>query len=206
MVGLTGGIASGKSEVAAELNRRGAKVIDADQVAREVVTPGAPTYERLIEVFGRGILDGDGCLDRTLLGRVVFGDEEKRRLLNGITHPAIFSEIAGQIKDYAEGLEKGGVPAVVVDAALIVDVGIMGMFDVLLVVTSDESSRVVRLVESRGMAASDARERIESQVPDSQRLARADVVIENDGSIDDLRLLVARVWEEISRMARDRQS
>lgn len=206
IVGLTGGIASGKSEVAEELARQGAEVIDADLVAREIVVPGAPTYKRLVEEFGKGILDGSGSLDRTLLAKVIFGNEDKRRLLNGITHPAIFSEIAVRINSYADNLQEGDVPAAIVDAALIVDIGASGVFDLLLVVTSDESRRFGRLVEFRGMADSDARERIESQVPDGKRLARADIVIENNGSLEELRSRVAEVWEEISRLARDRQS
>lgn len=202
IIGLTGGIASGKSEAAAELARLGAMVIDADVVAREMVMPGAPAYARLVMEFGDEILDGDGRIDRPLLARVIFADERKRLLLNSITHPAIFTEMARQINDYSARLTRSDVPAVVVDAALIVDVGVTGVFDVLVVVTSDEPERFGRLVQHRGMDEGEAKERIRSQVPDRKRVSMADIVIENNGTIQDLRLRVARVWEDISRTAR----
>lgn len=204
IVGLTGGIASGKSEVTSELARLGAKVVDADQLAREVVLPCTPTHERLLEEFGGNILDGDGRIDRARLAAVVFGDAEKRNLLNGITHPAIFMAIAERLNAFVKELAEGDVPAAVIDAALIVDVGITDVFDLLLVVTSEEDRRVARLLEARGMSPREARDRIDSQVPDSLRTASADILIENNGSLDDLRSRVAEVWREISRKARER--
>jgi dephospho-CoA kinase len=202
IAGLTGGIASGKSEVTAELKRLGAEVVDADQVARDVVMPGAPAYEKIVESFGKGVLDGSGQIDRAALAREVFCDEQRRQALNGITHPAIFAEIAVRIDSYADGLADDDVPAVVVDAALIVDVGVSGVFDLLLVVTSDERKRMRRLVEFRGMPEAEARERIASQVPEEDRISMADIVIENNGSLEDLKARVAEVWRVISYRAR----
>ncbi len=203
VVGLTGGIASGKTEVALELRRLGALVIDADDVAREVTLPGGAAYGPLVQEFGEGILDPDGKLDRAALAALVFRDDEKRKTLNSITHPAIFSEIAHRVAEHAERLEPGDVHAAVVDAALIVDVGATAVFDMLVVVTSDEETRVDRMTADRGMAEEESRERIAAQIPDSERLARADLVIENDGTLLELRSRVGEVWSEISARSRE---
>lgn len=198
IVGLTGGIASGKTEVATELERLGARVIDADVVAREVVKPGNPAYEKIVDEFGKGILDEEGRIARDRLAEIVFADDRKRRLLNEITHPAIFLEIVKQVTEYADGLSAGKVPAVVIDAALIVDAGVSSVFDILLVVTAEDSSRVARLIENRGISEEEARERISSQVPEAERVNMADTVITNNGSIGELRIEVRKVWEQIS--------
>jgi dephospho-CoA kinase len=202
IVGLTGGIASGKTEVDRELKRLGALVVDADAVAREVVEPGKPAYETIVREFGDIILDGLGAIDRPALAAIIFNDGEKRSLLNNITHPAIFQEMIRRVRVYADGRGPEDVPAAVIDAALIVDTGVTGVFDLLVVVSAEEESRVRRLVETRGMSESEARGRITSQVPDSKRVAMADIVIENNDTVDDLRAGVSEVWEEISRRAR----
>ena len=207
IVGLTGGIASGKSEVTAELERLGAEVIDADQVARDVVMPGRPAFDGLVKEFGAGILDGSGLIDRARLAAEVFGDEAKRNRLNAITHPAIFAEMAARVNAYAERLYGRDVPAVVIDAALIVDVGASTVFDLLVVVTSESSKRLERLVSMRGMEEAQARDRIACQIPEEQRLSMADILIENDSSLEELRSQVAVVWREISERAlRERHS
>lgn len=201
IAGLTGGIASGKTEVDRELEALGAYVVDADAVSRETTEPGTPTFSALVDAFGEGILDAQGRLDRQALASAVFTDEDKLRRLNSITHPAIFMEIAGRVRDYAEGLSGDQVPAVVVDAALIVDAGVSGLFDVVVVVTSDEGLRARRLVELRGMDEAEARSRIASQVPESDRVAMADIVIDNNGSLEELRERVRQAWDEIARRA-----
>jgi dephospho-CoA kinase len=202
IVGLTGGIASGKTEVTRELLRLGACVIDADEVARQVILPGRTAYDQLVRNFGESILDDSRHIDRSALADIVFANEEKRQLVNGITHPAIFNEIAHRISDYAEKLEPGDVPAVIVDAALIVDIGASGVFDSLLVVTADEETRVHRLTSQRGMSESDSRNRIASQVQDSERLRNADFVIDNNGTLDELRRSVGDIWAQIEQKAR----
>lgn len=202
VVGLTGGIASGKTEVARELGKLGALVIDADQVARDVTKPGNPVLQALVDQFGGEILDESGQLDRGELARLVFGDEGNLRLINGITHPAIFSEIINRVTAHARSLAVEDVPAVVVDAALIVDIGASAVFDLLLVVTAEVELRVARLTSDRGMSEEESRERISSQVPDSKRVEMADLVIDNNGTLDELRSRVGEAWREIERRSR----
>lgn len=206
IVGLTGGIASGKTEVDRALEGLGATVIDADEVARGVVQPGWPAYEACIKEFGEGILGPDSCLDRAAVAALVFKDEEKRQILNRITHPAIIGEIIRRVDAKARGLGPGDVPAVVVDAALIVDVGASAIFDLLLVVTASEEARRRRMVTDRQMSEDDARGRIASQIPEDARVAMADLVIRNDGTLHQLKDAVARAWEEISSRARSAYS
>ena len=202
VVGLTGGIASGKTEVAGELTRLGALVIDADEVAREVVAPGATAYGPLVKEFGEDILDDSGEIDRAALAALVFSDDSRRLVLNSITHPAIFTELVRRVNDHAEKLEPGAVPAVVVDAALLADVGASGIFDLMLVVCADDETRLRRLIDSRSMDAAEARSRISSQIPEEARRAVADIVIENDGTVIELRTRVGEVWSEIERRSR----
>ena len=202
IVGLTGGIASGKTEVADELARLGARVIDADEITRQVTQPGMSVNKALIEEFGRGIVDENGRIDRLALSRIVFEDDEKRKLLNSIIHPEIFKTISREVNTYARDLQIQDVPGIVVDAALIVDVGISGVFDLIILVTADEDVRLSRMLDKRGMSNDEGRARIESQVPEVKRLESADIVIDNNGDIDQLRAIVAEVWEEVCRRSR----
>lgn len=204
IVGLTGGIASGKTEVANELERLGATVIDADRVTLQVTKPGTPVYEALLEEFGGGILGENGQIDRNALSRIVFGNEAKRKLLNSITHPEIFKEIIEGVNQHAESIRPRDVPAVIVDAALIVDVGVSGVFDLIILVTADEDVRLSRLLEKRGMSVAEAKARIASQAPDSKRHESADLVIENNGSIEQLRSKVDEAWKEIEQRSGER--
>lgn len=202
VVALTGGIASGKTEVARELSRLGALVIDADDVAREVTLAGASAYGPIVKAFGEEILDDSGQIDRSELAAVVFRDNGKRQVLNGITHPAIIGDIIRQVNEYANGLGPEDVPAAAVDAALIVDVGASRLFDLLLVVSADEKTRMKRMVEDRGMDRVEAENRIASQIPDEKRRAMADLLIENNGTIAELKVRVAEAWDEIALRAR----
>ena len=202
IVGLTGGIASGKSEVDSELERLGLPVVDADALARQVVEPGTPTYETLVRQFGDCVLDEHRCVDRAALASIVFGDEEKLVLLNSITHPAIFQEMMRRVAERAETLGDGEVPAIVLDAALIVDAGVTGVFDLIVVVIADEETRVRRMTSERGMAEAEARGRIAAQAPDSERQATADIVIENDSTIEELHRRVSEAFERIAERAR----
>lgn len=201
IVGLTGGIAAGKTEVTSELRSLGAMVVDADQVARDLTVPGSEVNRKLVENFGPDILDSRGNIDRQALAGKVFGNEKKRQLLNSITHPAIFTEIIRKVQEYSESMEPGNVPAVIIDAALIVDIGVSSMFDLLIVVTADEYTRVGRLTGTREMSEENARRRVASQVSDTKRLSSADLVIENNGTIDELKIAVARAWEDVARRA-----
>ena len=188
-IGLTGGIGSGKSTVSALLAARGAVIVDADRIAREVVEPGTPGLARVAETFGEQVLAADGSLDRAALAAVVFADPEARRQLDGIVHPLVrarASEIAAAAPPDA---------VVVNDVPLLVETGQASSYDLVLVVEADPETRVSRLVQ-RGLTAEDARARIAAQASDGQRRAVADVVLDNSGTPEQLAEQVDRFWAE----------
>lgn len=186
-IGLTGGIGSGKSTVARLLAELGAHVIDADAVAREVVEPGSDGLAALVEAFGEQILSEDGSLDRAALARIAFGDPAARETLNAITHPRIAARTAQLMAAVPEDA------LMVHDVPLLVEVGLQDAYDLVVVVDAPGQQRLARLV-ARGLSVEDARARIAAQSPREQRLAVADVVIDNSGSPDDLKEQVRRAW------------
>jgi dephospho-CoA kinase len=188
-IGLTGGIGSGKSTVSALLAARGAVIIDADRIAREVVEPGTAGLAAVVEAFGDGVLAADGSLDRPALAAVVFADPAARARLDGIVHPLV--------RDRAVELAVAAPPDAVLvnDVPLLVETGQAGSYDVVLVVEADLAVRLTRLVE-RGMTEEDARARIAAQATDEQRRAAADVVLDNSGTREQLAEQVDRFWEE----------
>jgi dephospho-CoA kinase len=193
-VGLTGGIGSGKSTVARLLRERGAVVIDADELAREVVAPGTPGLVRVFETFGPAVQRADGSLDRAALAAVVFADADRLEQLNAIVHPLV-GERARELRDAAP---TGAV--VVHDVPLLVENGLASQYDVVVVVDVPESVQVQRLVSGdRGMSETDARARIAAQATRSQRLAVADHVIDNSGDPAHLERQVAVVWRDVQR-------
>jgi dephospho-CoA kinase len=193
MVGLTGGIGAGKSAVLARLATLGALTVDADALAREVVAPGTPGLTAVVAAFGAVLLQPDGSLDRAALGRIVFADEAARRRLEAIIHPRVRQRTA-------ELVARAAPDAVVVnDVPLLVEAGLAGNYDVVLVVLAEEAVRLDRLVRDRGMTVDEARARIDAQATDEQRRAVADVVIVNDGSLQRLYAQVDQVWR--SRLA-----
>lgn len=197
LVGLTGGIASGKSAVASRLREHGAVVIDADVVARQVVEPGEPALERIREVFGDAVVGADGRLDRPALGAVVFADASKRTALNDITHPAVWK----RTRELIAAVEAEDPDVVVVyDVPLLVEGSKARQleFDHIVVVQADAEERVRRMVELRGMREEDARARIASQATDAERLAVADTVIRADGTLDDTLAAVDAAWPVIA--------
>ncbi|MFI6680324.1 dephospho-CoA kinase [Kribbella sp. NPDC050470] len=194
-VGLTGGIGSGKSAVSARLAARGAVVIDSDILAREVVAKGTDGLTEVVEVFGDGVLTPEGELDRPAVGRIVFGDEAARRKLEAIIHPRVRSR-AAEIEAAAPA---GAV--VVHDIPLLVETGQAGKFDVLLIVDVPVEVQVERLTAQRGMTEAEAKQRIASQASREQRLAVADVVVDNSGTLEDLDRRVGEVWEELQSRA-----
>ncbi|WP_347060405.1 dephospho-CoA kinase [Blastococcus sp. HT6-30] len=195
-IGLTGGIGSGKSTVARLLAERGALVVDADRIAREVLEPGTPGLAAVADEFGDGVLAPDGSLDRGALAAVVFSDETARRRLDALVHPLVR-------KRSAELVAAAPADAVVVnDVPLLVETGQAGSYDLVLVVDTDVETRVARLIE-RGLAEADARARIATQATDEQRRAVADVVIDNSGSLEQLTEQVDRFWAERIAPARD---
>jgi len=188
-IGLTGGIGSGKSTVARLLAERGAAVVDADLLAREVVAPGTPGLAAVVEVFGEGVLTTDGALDRPALAAVVFDDAEARARLDGIVHPLVRARAAESIAALPDDA------VVVQDIPLLVETGQAGSFDLVLVVEAAPEARIARLV-ARGLAEADARARIAAQATDDQRRAVADVVLDNSGTPEALAQQVERFWAE----------
>jgi dephospho-CoA kinase len=188
-IGLTGGIGSGKSTVSRLLEQRGAVIVDADAIAREVVAPGTPGLAAVTEAFGDGVVAPDGSLDRPALAAVVFADPEARKRLDAIVHPLVRARAA-------EVAAAAPADAVVVnDVPLLVETGQAGSYDLVLVVEADPATRVARLVQ-RGLTAEDARARMAAQATDEQRRAVADVVLDNSGTPEELEAQVDRFWAD----------
>ncbi|HEU5033082.1 MAG TPA: dephospho-CoA kinase [Spirillospora sp.] len=197
-VGLTGGIGSGKSEVSARLDERGAVVIDADKIAREVVEPGTPGLAAVVAEFGPDVLLPSGALDREKVGRIVFADPERLAALNAIVHPLV-GERMQELMDAA--------PAdaiVVYDVPLLAENGLAGMYDAVVVVDAPEETQLDRLTSRRGMTEEDARARMANQATREQRRAVATHVIDNSGTLDDLKSQVDALWETLTRQAADK--
>jgi len=195
--GLTGGIGSGKSEVSRRLAAHGAVIIDADVAARSVVAPGTPGLARVAEAFGAEILGPDGALDRGRLGAIVFRDPASRATLNAIVHPLV--------GEWMRAAERAAVDAARGDVVIVHDVPLLAEnrraadFDLVIVVDVPPEIQLERLVSQRGMTPEQARARMAAQASREQRLAVADVVIDNSGSLDDLDRRVAEVWADLTR-------
>lgn len=198
-VGLTGGIGAGKSEVSRLLVEHGAVLIDADRIAREVVAPGTPGLAAVVAAFGEDVLAGDGSLDRPKLGSIVFADPERLAALNAIVHPLV--------GDRSRALEEAADDDAVVvhDVPLLTENGLAPLYDVVVVVDADPATQLDRLVRLRGMTEPDARARMAAQATREQRREIADVVIDNDVPLDELRRRVAEVWSELARRAHARR-
>jgi dephospho-CoA kinase len=190
LVGLTGGIGSGKSLVAELLAAHGATIIDADVLAREAVAPGTPGLAAVRERFGTGVLRPDGSLDRAALGKIVFGDPLARRDLEAIIHPAVRARAAALAAAAPEG-------AVVVQVIpLLVETGQQGHFDQVVVVDVEPEVQLSRIVRRDGLSEAEARARLRAQASREARLAAAHVVLRNNGTRDDLAAAVDRLWAE----------
>jgi dephospho-CoA kinase len=195
-VGLTGGIGAGKSEVSRLLASYGAVLVDADLIAREVVAPGTPGLAAVVAEFGDGVLLPDGALDRPKLGSLVFADPARLAALNAIVHPLV--------RDRSAELERRAGPGDVLvnDVPLLAENGLAKVFDLVVVVDAAEATRLDRLVRLRGMAENEARARMAAQSSREDRLAIADLVIDNDGPLEALEPQVREVWAELRRRAR----
>ncbi|WP_257159962.1 dephospho-CoA kinase [Corynebacterium cystitidis] len=195
IIGLTGGIGSGKSTVAAMLQDHGIPVVDADEVARKIVAPGQSALAELAKAFGKEIIDQQGHLNRAELARRAFATSEKTQLLNSITHPAIKTEVERQFSQ----LEDVGFKMAIYDMPLLIEQGLHKQMDITVVVDVDAEERVRRLVDKRGLDESDVRNRIARQIDDETRLAAADIVIDNNGTLENLttqvHALAARLTE-----------
>jgi dephospho-CoA kinase len=190
-MGLTGGIASGKSVVAARLAEHGAVVVDADRIARDVVAPGTPALASIAAEFGDALIRGDGSLDRAALAAIIFADPEKRAALNAITHPAVH---AASHDLFAAAAERDPHVIVVYDVPLLAEGARADEFDLIAVVHANVEARVARMVGLRGLSRDDALNRIGSQASDSDRLAIADVVIDSNGTLDETLEQADRLW------------
>ncbi|MFI1159730.1 dephospho-CoA kinase [Streptomyces sioyaensis] len=190
-VGLTGGIGAGKSEVSRLLASYGAVIVDADKIAREVVEPGTPGLAAVVEEFGDGVLAPDGTLDRPKLGGIVFADPEKLKSLNAIVHPLVGARSAE--------LEAAACPDAVVvhDVPLLTENGLAPLYDLVVVVDAAPQTQLDRLVRLRGMAEDEAKSRMAAQATREQRLAAADLVIDNNGPLEALEPQVRAVWERL---------
>jgi dephospho-CoA kinase len=178
LVGLTGGIATGKSTVSALLRQLGCEIIDADLLAREVVEPGQPAWTTIVAEFGQDVLTGDGTLDRKKLGAIVFADPERRRRLEAITHPAIRERFQARLDELAE---KGFTGIVIFDAAVMIESRNYKNMDRLVVVVTDEPTQMSRLRGRDGTDDAEGRRKIASQMPLSEKAKLADYVIDNSG-------------------------
>jgi len=195
LIGLTGGIASGKSAVASRLAERGAIVVDADALAREVVEPGSPALAQIAKKFGPKVIAADGSLNRAALGALIFPSPKKRAALNAITHPAV---AARSHELFAAAAAADPDAIVIYDVPLLVDAGRADEFDMIVVVNASTATRVSRMIEHRGMTRDEALHRINSQATDTERLAIADVVIDANGTLEETLQQADALWEKLS--------
>jgi dephospho-CoA kinase len=195
LVGLTGGIGSGKSTVARMLADRGAVVLDADVLAREAVEPGTAGFDAVLGRFGEAVRSTDGSLDRARLAAIVFADDDARRDLEAIVHPQVRSRIAEAVAAHADSDA-----VVVVDSPLLIETGGHGSFPVVVVVTAPDEARVARLA-ARGMGEADVRARMAAQMPLEEKAAHADVLLDNAGSESELDAQVDRLWADLRERA-----
>ncbi|MDN3055588.1 dephospho-CoA kinase [Streptomyces sp. SRF1] len=196
-LGLTGGIGAGKSEVSRILTSYGAVLIDSDRIAREVVEPGTPGLAAVVTEFGPEVLTADGCLDRPRLGGIVFNDPERLSALNAIIHPLV--------RDRSAELQAAAAPDAVVvhDVPLLAENRLAPLYDLVMVVDATPETQLDRLVRLRGMTEDEARARMAAQATRADRLAVADIVIDNNGPIETLEPQVRKVWADLVKRAAD---
>jgi len=197
IVGLTGGVASGKTAISQVLKEEGAYIIDADQIARELVQPHKPAWNELIRAFGKEILQEDGSIHRKKLADKVFADPEKRKLLNQILHPRIKEEMGRRTKEIGQ---KDPEAIVVIDAPLIVELGDHREMDKLIVVTSTQTQQIERLKERDGIGPAEALRILSSQMPVEEKVKLADYVIRNEGSFEETKKRAKEVFKELRKV------
>lgn len=197
VIGLTGGIASGKSTVSRYLAKLGAIILDADQIAREIVAPGKPALQEIVKEFGEDVLLPDGSLDRARLGKLVFADKAKRDRLNQITHPKIFAEIRERIARLRESYDCLH-RVVVIDAPLLIEAGFVPLVESVWLVAVDEETQIKRLMERDGYSREEAEARLKSQMPLEQKLAYADQIIQNTGTLEETIARINELWNRLT--------
>jgi len=193
LIGVTGSIACGKSTVLARLSEHGAATIDADRVVHALMEPGEAVWSAVRETFGPGVIAADGRIDRRALGAIVFADRAELARLEGLTHPAVRARIVAQIADAA----RRGVALVVIDAIKLYEGGLADQCDETWVVICDPAQQLARLMARNGFSETEARQRIAAQPPQSEKIARAAVVIDNSGTVEETRARVDRAWERV---------
>lgn len=198
IIGLTGNIATGKSLVAGILNELGAEIIDADKLAHEVVQPGTEVYRQVVSIFGKCVIRSDGEIDRVKLGQIVFADPEAMRRLEKVIHPAVIARVQ-------EILATTKATVVVIEAIKLLETGMDSICDAIWVVTSPREVQVQRLMEERGLTQQEAKLRIDAQPSQEEKILRADVVIDNGGTIAATRDQVSRLWAQIPVFERTRE-
>ncbi|MEK6680831.1 MAG: dephospho-CoA kinase [Nitrospirota bacterium] len=194
LIGLTGGIASGKSTVSAIFKRLGAYIIDADLLARDAVRPMRPAWSEIVKNFGKGILNKNGSINRRRLGEIVFGNKKKRRLLNSIVHPHVF-ERAGEIK--AKIIKNDPDAVIIFDAALLMETGAYKKMDKVAVVYADEGLQIIRLMKRDGLTEDEAIKRIKAQMPLKDKVRFADYIIDGSRAIPEVRGQVKEILGDI---------
>ncbi|HEY8530762.1 MAG TPA: dephospho-CoA kinase [Limnochorda sp.] len=200
VVGLTGGIATGKSLVAGFFREMGAAVVDADELARQVTAPGEPALAEIRRVFGPGVFTPEGELDRRALGRVVFADPEKRRALERIVHP----RVRQRLEEAVARFQAAGAPLIVLEIPLLFEAGepLLRLIDWVVVVTAPEAVQLERLKARNGLTEAEARARMAAQMPLAEKVKRADYLVDNGGSPEETRRQVAHIWEAMRRADR----
>lgn len=199
-VGLTGGIASGKSTVSRIFASFGAKVLDADEVAREVLLPGQPAWTKLRRAFGQEFFHPDGTVKRKQLRKLVFADPEKRSQLNAIVHPEVMKEINRRSEILSSSVQTG---VLLVDVPLLLEVGVANRFDKVVVVYVRKSVQINRLQQRDGISEEEAKQALKAQMALSKKVEQADYVIDNSGTLEETQAEVQRVWQELLVLARN---
>jgi dephospho-CoA kinase len=199
-VGLTGGIASGKSTVSRIFASFGAKVLDADEVAREVLLPGQPAWTKLRRAFGQEFFHSDGTVKRKQLRKLVFADPEKRSQLNAIVHPEVMKEINRRSEILSSSVQTG---VLLVDVPLLLEVGVANRFDKVVVVYVSKSVQINRLQQRDGISEEEAKQSLKAQMALSKKVEQADYVIDNSGTLEETQAQVQRVWQELLVLARN---
>ncbi|MGI6406714.1 MAG: dephospho-CoA kinase [Syntrophaceticus sp.] len=193
IIGLTGGIASGKSFVSEMLKELGAQIIDADLISRQVVEPGKPAWKKIVKEFGKGIINEDQTIKRKKLGSIVFADPDKLDKLNKITHPYITMEIEKLLKEYRESGKEG---IMVLDAPILLELGMERLVDQVWVVAVDSETQLERLMKRDKLSAEEAKRRIRVQMPLKEKIKRADQVIDNRFTPNETKKQLEMIWQE----------
>jgi dephospho-CoA kinase len=191
VIGLTGNIGTGKSTVLEMLRQFGARTIDADRIAHQVIEPGGRAFDAIVATFGGEILDGEGVIDRTKLGQIVFRDPDRLQVLERIIHPAVFEQISAELSEATETV-------IVIEAIKLLEAGMaIILCDQVWVVTTNEEQQIQRLMETRNMSREEAEARMKSQSPQVFKISQADVVLDNNGSLAELAAQVKKAWDAL---------